>query len=117
VIISPENPTQVDTIKSNVITKLTNVEDLSQTGWFFSSTSYDMIDARFLFGEATSVSTDKLVMELGPRDTQNENDFFSVQDIRVGDQNPNEQYIILAVIVAAAIGAALFYLKGYKRNH
>ena len=117
VIISPENPTQVDTIKSNVITKLTNVEDLSQTGWFFSSTSYDMIDARFLFGEATFVSADKLVMELGPRDAQNENDFFSVQDIRVGDQNPNEQYIILAVIIVVAIGAALFYLKGYKRNH
>ena len=117
VIISPENPTQVDTIKSNVITKLTNVEDLSQTGWFFSSTSYDMIDARFLFGEATFVSADKLVMELGPRDAQNENDFFSVQDIRVGAQNPNEQYIILAVIIVVAIGAALFYLKGYKRNH
>ena len=117
VIISPENPTQVNAVKSNVITKLTDVEDVSQAGWFFSSTSYDLIDARFLFGEEPSVSTDKLVMELGPRDNQNENGFFSVQDIRVDGQNPNEQYVILAVIIVAAIGAALFYLKGYKRNH
>ena len=33
------------------------------------------------------------------------------------DNENDSQYVILAVIVIAAIGAALFYLKGYKRNH
>ena len=117
VIISPENPTQVDTIKSNVITKLTNVEDLSQTGWFFSSTSYDMIDARFLFGQSDSVTADELVMEIDAWDIQSGDDSFLIDNINVRIQNTEgEQYIILAVIIIAAIGAAIFYLKGYKRS-
>ena len=44
-------------------------------------------------------------------------DSFLIDNINVRVQNTEgEQYIILAAIIIAAIGAAIFYLKGYKRS-
>ena len=114
VIIIPENPSKIDLVKSSIIQKLGSVEDVSEKGWFFSSTSYDKIDARFLFGSSKSVSSDELTMNIGSWDTQN-GDKFPIESIQVA-QDDIGQYVILSVIVVAAIGAAMFYLKGYKRN-
>ena len=117
VIVLPENPSKVDTINTNIIPKLDSVEDLVEKGWFFTSTSYNTIDARFLFGTADAVTADELVMEIGASNIQSGNDSFSTETINIKTQNTEgEQYIILAVIVIAAIGAAVFYLKGYKRR-
>jgi len=117
VIVLPENPSKVDTINTNIIPKLDSVEDLVEKGWFFTSTSYNTIDARFLFGTADAVTADELVMEIGASNIQSGNDSFSTETINIKTQNTEgEQYIILAVIVIAAIGAAIFYLKGYKRS-
>jgi hypothetical protein len=56
-------------------------------------------------------------MELSAWDMQGENDSFSTENINIRIQNTEgEQYAILAVIIIVAIGAAIFYLKGYKRN-
>jgi len=42
---------------------------------------------------------------------------FVTEDAKSANQDAGvEQYAILIVIVIAAIGAALFYLKGYRRN-
>ena len=114
VLIFPIEPSKINSVETNVIEKLESIEDVSEKGWFFASTSYDKIDARFLFGATNSVSADKLVMELGPWDAQNVDDFLAVNTV---DENLSEQYAILAVIIVVAVGAALFYLKGYKRNH
>ena len=117
VIVLPENPSKVDTINTNIIPKLDSVEDIVEKGWFFTSTSYNTIDARFLFGTADAVTADELVMEIGASNIQSGNDSFSTETINIKTQNTEgEQYIILAVIVIAAIGAAIFYLKGYKRS-
>jgi hypothetical protein len=117
VIIMPDNPSKIDTVNTNIITKLDSVEDLIDKGWFFTSTSYDTIDARFLFGASNSVNADELVMELSAWNMQDGNDSFSTENINIRIPNTEgEQYAILAVIIIAAIGAAIFYLKGYKRN-
>ena len=65
----------------------------------------------------STVTADELVMEIDTWDIQSGDDSFSAESINVKIQNTEgEQYIILAVIIIAAIGAALFYLKGYKRH-
>ena len=117
VVVIPEQPSKVSTVNTNIITKLDSAEDLLEKGWFFASTSNDAIDARFLFGQLDSVTADELVMEIDAWDIQSGDDSFLIDNINVGTQNiEGEQYIILAVIVIAAIGAAIFYLKGYKRS-
>ena len=67
-----------------------------------------------------NVSADELVMTVKPEISMNDN--FSVENIQVnqqndGEQNGGEQYAVLIVIIVAAIGAVLFYLKGYKRKN
>ena len=117
VIIVPENPAKVNAVNTGIITKLDSVEDLGEEGWFFTSTSYDVIDARFLFGTSDVVTADDLVMEIGTWDIQAGEDSFSTENIIVRAENTEgEQYIILTAIIIAAIGAAIFYLKGYKRR-
>ena len=117
VVVIPEQPSKVSTVNTNIITKLDSAEDLLEKGWFFASTSNDEIDARFLFGQSDSVTADELVMEIDAWDIQSGDDSFLIDNINVRIQNTEgEQYIILAVIIIAAIGAAIFYLKGYKRS-
>ena len=56
-------------------------------------------------------------MEIDAWDIQSGNDSFLIDNINVRVQNTEgEQYIILAAIIIAAIGAAVFYLKGYRRR-
>ena len=117
VVVIPEQPSKVSTVNTNIITKLDSAEDLLEKGWFFASTSNDAIDARFLFGQSDSVTADELVMEIDAWDIQSGDDSFLIDNINVRVQNTEgEQYIILAAIIIAAIGAAIFYLKGYKRR-
>ena len=117
VVVIPEQPSKVSTVNTNIITKLDSAEDLLEKGWFFASTSNDAIDARFLFGQSDTVTADELVMEIDAWDIQSGDDSFLIDNINVRIQNTEgEQYIILAVIIIAAIGAAIFYLKGYKRS-
>ena len=119
VIILPEYPSKVNLVNTNIIEKLDTVEDISENGWFFTSTSHDHIDARYLFGTLNSVTANELVMEIDSSDMliQTENDSISTDDIKVGMEDSGvEQYAILIAIAIAAVGAAVFYLKGYKRN-
>ena len=120
VIIVPIEPSKISSVETNVIQELNSVEDVSEKGWYFASTSYDKIDARFLFGMEKNVSADELIMTVKPEISLNDN--FSVENIQVnqqndGEQNGGEQYAVLIVIIVAAIGAVLFYLKGYKRKN
>ena len=58
-----------------------------------------------------------LSWEIGTWDIQAGEDSFSTENIIVRAENTEgEQYIILTAIIIAAIGAAIFYLKGYKRR-
>ena len=117
VVIVPEYPSKVSTVNTNIIAKLDSAEDLVEKGWFFTSTSNNAIDARFLFGQSDTVTANELVMEIDAWDIQSGDDSFLIDNINVRVQNTEgEQYIILVAIIIAAIGAAIFYLKGYKRR-
>jgi len=117
VVVFPESPSQINSVRTNVLTELASVEDVSKAGWFFTSTSPDSIDARFLFGTTNTISADELVMELGSWDIQNTSDSFAVEKINVDTVDAEGQYAVLVAIIVAAIAAAIFYLKGYKKKH
>ena len=68
-------------------------------------------------------------MEIGPWDGESEMSFYSVENIPEQDYESIEeftnedsgedqtQYAVLGIIIAVGIGAAIFYLKGYKPKH
>ena len=86
-----------------------------------NSPAGEMIDLRFLFGESKTVLAKELLVETVPWDMQSEMTLYSVEDIeekvieeKIPEVNDQSQYVILALIILVGIGAAIFYLKGYK---
>jgi hypothetical protein len=83
-----------------------------------------MIDLRFLFGESKTVLAKELLVETAPWDMKSEMTLYSVENIekeiteeKIPEANDQSQYAILALIILVGIGAAIFYLKGYKPKH
>jgi len=125
-IVLTEKQSKIDAITTHAITDLTTLEGVSQKGWFFSAPAGDVIDAKFLFGQDKSVTHGELIMEIGEWDGESEMSFYSVEDIPKQEYESIEefgkdkletdqtQYAVLGIIIAVGIGAAIFYLKGYK---
>jgi len=123
-VIIPEKSTKVDAISTHAITDLTSMKEVMKKGWFLSSPAGEMIDLRFLFGESKTVYADELQVETAPWDMQSEMTLYSVEEIIeeeivdkeivVSDDEDMTQYAVLGIIIAIGIGAAIFYLKGYK---
>ena len=123
-IIIPEENRKVNAITTHAITDLTSLENIMKKGWFLNSPAGDMIDLRFLFGESKTIFADELRVETLPWDMQSEMTLYSVEDIKekiveeeIVEVEDQSQYAILALIILIGIGAAIFYLKGYKPKH
>ena len=122
-VVIPSEPAKIDTIATHAITDLTTLENISKRGWFFSSPAGNSIDAKFLFGQSKVIPQDELRVEIGPWDGNSELSFYSVEDIPQNEKEDSgtiessedeSQYAVLAIIIVIGIGAAVFYLKGYK---
>ncbi len=112
VILSSES-TNVNEVNTNMLqTQIINETkfptDLSQDGWFFDPESGNKIDGKYLFGTKFSVSKNELIFTLGDAringiPSEETTDF-------------DESILILIIIVIISVGAAAFYLKGYKKK-
>ena len=126
-IIIPEEVRKINAIATHAITDVTTIENIMKKGWFLSSPAGEVIDLRFLFGDSKTVSAKELRVETVPWDMESEITLYSVENIPeeqiVEEKNvtPNEedttQYAVLGIIIVIGIGAAIFYLKGYKPKH
>ena len=127
-IIIPNEITKIYAISTHAITDVTTFENIMKKGWFLSSPAGEMIDLKFLFGQSKTISAEELLVETAPWDMQSEMTLYSVEDveseveevpiIKNQEEDGDEtQYAILGIIIAAGIGAAIFYLKGYKPKH
>ena len=127
-IIIPSETTKVNAISTHAITDVTTFENIMKKGWFLSSPAGEMIDLKFLFGQSKTISAEELLVETAPWDMQSEMTLYSVEEIESeaeevpiieneeGDGDET-QYAVLGIIIVAGIGAAIFYLKGYKPKH
>jgi len=117
-VIIPKEMTKINSISTHAITDLTTIENVMKKGWFMSKPAGEVIDLRFLFGSSKIVSSDELKVETAPWDMNDEMTLYSVEEIVEDKTESNEeepsQYAILAIIIVIGIGAAIFYLKGYK---
>ena len=129
-VVIPIEQSKIDAISTHIITDLTKLENISKKGWFFSSPAGDMIDAKFLFGVDKIANADELRVEIGSWDGQKEISLYTVEEIpeieefetieefgKNNTESTDEQYVILAIIIVVGIGAAVYYLKGYKSKN
>jgi hypothetical protein len=118
-VIIPDDNRKVNSISTHVITDLTKIENIMKKGWFLNSPAGEIIDLRFLFGETKTILAKELLVETAPWDMKSEMTLYSVEDIeeKIPETGDQSQYAVLALIILAGIGAAIFYLKGYKPKH
>jgi len=94
-ILSEEN-LQVKSVNSNVIENLQHLGDVQENGWFFISKAGQEIDARYIFGQESSVSKNDLVFSIG---SYSENDI-EIKKVEGGDGGG-------CLIATAAFGSEL----------
>ena len=118
-VIIPDDNRKINSVSTHVITDLTKIENIMKKGWFLNSPAGEIIDLRFLFGEAKTILAKELLVETAPWDMKSEMTLYSVEDIeeKIPETGDQSQYAVLALIILAGIGAAIFYLKGYKPKH
>ena len=111
VILSPEE-THVSNVMGNVVeTQIVDGEkvptDITKNGWVFDPEEGKRIQGKYIFGEKTSIDKEELKFSLGEDEKKIENP--------VNKTELDESIIVVVIITIVAIGAAIFYLKGYKR--
>ena len=118
-VIIPDDNRKINSVSTHVITDLTKIENIMKKGWFLNSPAGEIIDLRFLFGETKTILAKELLVETAPWDMKSEMTLYSVEDIeeKIPETGDQSQYAVLALIILAGIGAAIFYLKGYKPKH
>ena len=107
-VLSPED-IKVSNVNGNVLpTQIIDNEkiptDISKEGWVFDPLEGERVQGKYIFGKTESVKKDTLMFTFGDEQlkVETESEF-------------DESTIVVGIIAIAAIGAALFYLKGYKR--
>jgi len=96
VMILSEEDLQVKSVNSNVIENLQTLGDIQENGWFFISESGKIIDARYIFGQESSVSKNDLAFSIG---SYSENDI-EIKEVEGGNGGG-------CLIATAAFGSEL----------
>jgi len=96
VMILSEEDLQVKSVNSNVIENLRTLGDIQENGWFFISESGKNIDARYIFGQESSVSKNDLAFSIG---SYSENDI-EIKEVEGGNGGG-------CLIATAAFGSEL----------
>jgi len=108
IIILSNEETNISDVKGNIIPtqNIDGIEmptDLTNEGWVFDPQKGEQIQGKFIFGERDSINEDELKFSLGG------------DSIKYEETQSDESIIVVAIIAVVSIGAAIFYLKGYKK--
>ena len=108
IIILSNESTNVSDVKGNIIPtqNIDGIEipiEITKEGWVFDPQEGQKIQGKYIFGENTSVSEDELKFSLGGN------------DIQFKETESKESIIVGIIIAIVSLGAAIFYLKGYKK--
>jgi hypothetical protein len=108
IIILSNFETNVSNVKGDIIPtqKIDGIEipiEITKKGWVFDPMRGEQIQGKYIFGETTTVNENELKFSLGGNNIQS-------KEIEL-----DESIIVIGIIAIVSIGAAIFYLKGYKK--
>ena len=84
--------------------------DITKQGWVFDPDQGQRIQGKYIFGEESEVEKNKLEFSLGDKQDNN----ITIQPPQ-NNMDIDESIVVVVIITIVAIGAAVFYLKGYKK--
>jgi hypothetical protein len=108
IVILTNEETNVSEIKGNIIPTQTidGIKmpiEITKKGWIFDPDKGEQIQGKYIFGESTTINENELKFSLGGNNIQNK------------ETELDESIIVVIIIAIISIGAAIFYLKGYKK--
>jgi len=108
IIILSNESTNVSDVKGNIIPtqNIDGIEipiEITKQGWVFDPQEGQKIQGKYIFGENTSINANELKFSLGGN------------DIQFKETESKESIIVGIIIAIVSLGAAVFYLKGYKK--
>ena len=108
IIILSDEENNVSDVKGNII-ETQNIDgiemptEFTTEGWIFDPRKGEQIQGKFIFGERDSINEEELQFSLGG------------DNIKYEEPETDESIIVVGIIAIVSIGAAIFYLKGYKK--
>jgi hypothetical protein len=108
IIILSNEETNISDVKGNIIPtqNIDGIEmpiEVTKEGWVFDPQKGEQIQGKFIFGERDSINEEELKFSLGGN------------NIKYKEPEKDESIIVVGIIAIVSIGAAIFYLKGYKK--
>jgi hypothetical protein len=107
-IVISNDEMNVSDVNGNIIStqSIDGIEiptDITKKGWVFDPQQGEQIQGKYIFGENISI-------------TENELKFSLIKNnIQIKETESDESTTIVIIIAIVSIGAAIFYLKGYKK--
>jgi len=108
IVILSDEENKVSDVKGNIIPtqNIDGIEmptEFTTEGWIFDPSVGEQIQGKFIFGERDSINEMELQFSLGG------------DNIKYVEPETDESIIVVGIIAIVSIGAAIFYLKGYKK--
>ena len=108
IVILSEESTSISNVRGKTIpTQIIDGEkipiEITKKGWIFDPEKGERIQGKYIFGQEKSIFASDLAFSL-------EGD-----EVKTVDPKFDESLIILVIIIIGGIGAAVFFLKGYKK--
>ena len=112
VILSNEEK-QVSSIQGNIIRteSVNGIEmptDITKKGWVFDPQKGEQIQGKYIFGDSITINEKDLKISLGGDNVQYKEEEHNKIEL-------DESIVIVIIITLVSIGAAIFFLKGYKK--
>ena len=109
IVILANDETNVSDVRGNIIPTqmIDGIEipiEITKKGWVFDPQKGEQIQGKYIFGESTSINENELKFSLGGNNLQYK------EEIKL-----DESITVVIIITIVSIGAAIFYLKGYKK--
>ncbi len=109
IVILANDETNVSDVRGNIIPTqmIDGIEipiEITKKGWIFDPQKGEQIQGKYIFGESTSINENELKFSLGGSNLQYK------EEIKL-----DESITVVIIITIISIGAAIFYLKGYKK--
>ncbi len=118
VVLLSAEPLKVSDVNTKIVPDVIRdgqrLPEFTTDGWFFDQESGKKIEATYLFGKKFSVGKDELVFTVSSLDGTNGKEINTPSNTAKID---SFQIVILVGIVIAAVGASIYYMKGFRVKH
>ncbi|MDC0605517.1 hypothetical protein OAO63_02595 [Nitrosopumilus sp.] len=116
VVILATEASKISEIKGNIIpTQIIDgmkiPTEITKEGWVFDPRKGEQMQGKYIFGGSNSINENKLKFSLSEDKIQET----ELSEDKIQETELDESIIVVIIIAIVSIGAAIFYLRGYKK--